>query len=101
LPASPKIWASRSEAPLATPGWPPNPGADATNTTTLTTPTTASIPTNASTAARALSAQMPARPLASSALIIAPTLPVAASEPSTKGTWPAVNTSEPVRRAGT
>ena len=33
-------------------------------------------------------------------LISAPTLPVAASTPSTNGTWPAVNTSEPLRRAG-
>ena len=44
---------------------------------------------------------MPASPLASSALMAAPTLPVAASDPSTNGTCPAVNTSDPVRRAGT
>jgi hypothetical protein len=50
--------------------------------------------------ASAFSAQMPASPAASSVLSSAPTLPSAAGFPSTSGTWPAVNTSEPERRAG-
>src|SRR6201999_460759 len=49
-PASPNTPASRSEAPLTTPGWALNPGAEATNPTTLTTLTTESMPTRASTA---------------------------------------------------
>ncbi|OLT08363.1 hypothetical protein BJF90_12845 [Pseudonocardia sp. CNS-004] len=62
---------------------------------------TASMPTRASMAASAFSAQIPASAAASSALISAPTLPSAAGFPSTNGTWPAVNTSEPDRRAET
>src|SRR5690606_8492885 len=100
LPASPKTSASTSEAPLMTFGCSTKPGADATNPTTFTTPATASMPTSASTAASAFSAQIRARPAASSVLISAPTLPSAAGLPSTSGTWPAVNTSEPERRAG-
>ncbi|SKV13817.1 Uncharacterised protein [Mycobacteroides abscessus subsp. abscessus] len=67
-----------------------NPGADATNPTTLTTFTTLLIPTRASTAATALSAQIRARALASSGDTSAPTLPAVARLPSTMGSCPEV-----------
>ena len=83
-----------------TAGWPTNPGAEATKPTTLTTRTTESRPTSESTrpARSVRRCQRGPRPRPADP---APTLPVAASLPSTIGSCPAVNTSEPVRTAGT
>src|SRR6185312_15087219 len=89
-PLSPNTSASRSEAPLTTLGCPLKPGADATNPTTLTTWVTESRPTSASTAANAFNAQIRAIALASSGVTSAPTLPVRASLPESKGNWPEV-----------
>src|SRR5690242_9647921 len=49
----------------------------------------------------ALSAQVCARVFAASASTSAPTLPVAAREPSTIGSWPEVKTRLPSRTTGT
>ena len=74
-----------------TPGWPLNPGADATNPTTLTTRVTLSMPTSECTAASALSAQMRASALPSSGVTSPPTLPgLRAACPPCIGSWPAV-----------
>src|SRR6185312_3127419 len=100
-PSSPNTSENNSDAPLTTPGCPVNPGADATNPTTLTTRATSSTPTTESTAASALSAQTRANLLPCSGLTSPPTFPLPTSSPSTVGSWPAVYTRLPLRTAGT
>src|ERR1700689_4773245 len=89
-------------APFTPSGWPLNPGALATKPVTLTIRRIRSSPPAAAAAAAiAFSAQVRASPAASAALTSAPTLPVAASFPSTTGTCPETYTYAPVRTAGT
>src|SRR5262249_51348373 len=89
-PASPNTSTNSSDAPLITPGWPVNPGADATKPTTLTTRVIESIPTSASTAANAFRAHVRASVLPTSGATSPPTLPVTVKSPDTDGSWPAV-----------
>src|ERR1700757_1715710 len=82
-PASPNTSAKSSDAPLITPGWPVNPGADATYPPTLTTRVIESIPTRASTAANAFRAHTRASVLPTSGVTSPPTLPVTVKSPDT------------------
>src|SRR2546421_1093566 len=100
-PACPNMSPSSSDAPLSTAGCAVNPDAEATNPTIFTTLVTASRPTRSSTAASALSTQIRASSRPRAVSISTPSLPVAATAPSTSGSWPAVKTSEPQRTAGT
>src|SRR5215210_1616033 len=101
-PASPKTSPMSSDAPSSTPGWPLNPGAEATKPVTLTM---LEIPLRppawAAAAARALSAHRWAAHRASSALTVSPTLPFRCSSPASKGSGPAVKIRPPARVAGT